>query len=227
MKGHVAANLHVGNTRTTLIAVLTGLLPFIGYPRTLNALAAIDAVTPAGGAPPRGKTHDHPYLAHHGVSSGFGHALTTQLLERADRVIGTVRNLDKVADLREKYPDTFDAQILDVTVTAAVRTTVDVAFAAGRVDVIVSNAGYGLFGAAEEITDAQVDHIIATNLTGSITLIRAALPHLRAQETGLNIAHGARTPDGRSWLEKRACTVSTCCGPRIGSTFPRRRVRPR
>ncbi|MET8248706.1 SDR family oxidoreductase [Streptomyces sp. NPDC005202] len=119
-----------------------------------------------------------------GVSSGFGHALTTQLLERGDRVIGTVRNLDKVADLREKYPDTFRAEILDVTDTTAVRKTVDAAFAAGRVDVIVSNAGYGLFGAAEEITDAQVDHIIATNLTGSITLIRAALPHLRAQGGG-------------------------------------------
>ncbi|WP_405387988.1 SDR family oxidoreductase [Streptomyces sp. NBC_01102] len=119
-----------------------------------------------------------------GVSSGFGHALTTRLLERGDTVIGTVRNLDKVADLREQYPDTFRPEILDVTDTAAVRKTVDAAFAAGRVDVIVSNAGYGLFGAAEEITDAQVDHIIATNLTGSITLIRAALPHLRAQGGG-------------------------------------------
>ena len=49
---------------------------------------------------------------------------------------------------------------------------------------MISNAGYGLFGAAEELTDAQVDHIIATNLTGSIQLIRAALPHLRAQGGG-------------------------------------------
>ncbi|WP_406120973.1 SDR family NAD(P)-dependent oxidoreductase [Streptomyces canus] len=119
-----------------------------------------------------------------GVSSGFGHALTTQLLERGDRVIGTVRSLDKVTDLRKRYPDTFQAKILDVTDTTAVRAVVDEAFAAGRVDVIVSNAGYGLFGAAEELTDAQVDHIIATNLTGSITLIRAALPHLRAQGGG-------------------------------------------
>jgi NAD(P)-dependent dehydrogenase (short-subunit alcohol dehydrogenase family) len=119
-----------------------------------------------------------------GVSSGFGHALTTQLLERGEKVIGTVRNLDKVADLTEKYPDTFRPEILDVTDTAAVRKTVDAAFAAGRVDVLVSNAGYGLFGAAEEITDTQVDHIIATNLTGSLTLIRAALPHLRAQGGG-------------------------------------------
>ncbi|MCF2129136.1 SDR family oxidoreductase [Strepomyces sp. STD 3.1] len=119
-----------------------------------------------------------------GVSSGFGHALATRLLERGDRVIGTVRTRDKVSSLLEKHPDTFTAPVLDVTDTAAVRRTVDKSFAAGRVDVVVSNAGYGLFGAAEELTDAQVDHIIATNLTGSITLIRAALPHLRAQGGG-------------------------------------------
>ena len=119
-----------------------------------------------------------------GVSSGFGHALTTQLLERGDRVVGTVRSLAKVADLHQQYPDTFRPETLDVTESAAVRAVVDGAFAAGRVDVIVSNAGYGLFGAAEELTDAQVEHILATNLTGSITLIRAALPHLRAQGGG-------------------------------------------
>ena len=49
---------------------------------------------------------------------------------------------------------------------------------------IVSNAGYGLFGAAEELTDEQIDHMIATNLVGSIQLIRAVLPHLRAQGGG-------------------------------------------
>lgn len=51
VKGHVAANLHVGNDRAHLIAVVTQLLPFIGYPRTLNALRAIDEVTPATDAP--------------------------------------------------------------------------------------------------------------------------------------------------------------------------------
>jgi NAD(P)-dependent dehydrogenase (short-subunit alcohol dehydrogenase family) len=82
-------------------------------------------------------------------------------------------------------PRTFRAEVLDVTDTRAVHTVVDRAFAQlGRIDVIVSNAGYGLFGAAEELTDEQVDHIIATNLTGSIQLIRAALPHLRAQGAG-------------------------------------------
>jgi len=49
---------------------------------------------------------------------------------------------------------------------------------------VVSNAGYGLMGAAEEVTDEQIAHQIATNLTGSIRLIRAALPHLRRQGGG-------------------------------------------
>jgi 4-carboxymuconolactone decarboxylase len=49
VKAHVAANLRVGNDRQRLIDVATQLLPFIGYPRTLNALRAIDEVTPAGG----------------------------------------------------------------------------------------------------------------------------------------------------------------------------------
>jgi NAD(P)-dependent dehydrogenase (short-subunit alcohol dehydrogenase family) len=125
-----------------------------------------------------------------GVSSGFGRELTAQLLAAGDRVIGTVRSTAKVADLVEAYPGTFRAEILDVTDTGAVRAVVDRAFSGdvfdddGRVDVVVSNAGYGLFGAAEELTDAQVDHMIATNLRGSIQLIRAALPHLRAQAGG-------------------------------------------
>jgi NAD(P)-dependent dehydrogenase (short-subunit alcohol dehydrogenase family) len=120
-----------------------------------------------------------------GVSSGFGGALTDQLLERGDRVVGTVRDTAKVSDVIERHPETFRAEVLDVTDTAAVRTVVDRSFAAlGRIDVIVSNAGYGLFGAAEELTDHQVDHMIATNLTGSIQLIRSALPHLRAQGGG-------------------------------------------
>ena len=53
VRGHVAANVHVGNDRALLIAVLTGLLPFIGYPRTLNGLSALDAIAPAPAAPAR------------------------------------------------------------------------------------------------------------------------------------------------------------------------------
>jgi NAD(P)-dependent dehydrogenase (short-subunit alcohol dehydrogenase family) len=120
-----------------------------------------------------------------GVSSGFGHEMTRQLLERGERVVGTVRSKDKVADLIARYAETYRAELLDVTDTAAIHEVVERSFAElGRIDVFISNAGYGLFGAAEELTDAQVDHLIATNLTGSIQLIRSALPHLRAQGGG-------------------------------------------
>ena len=120
-----------------------------------------------------------------GVSSGFGYEMTKRLLASGNTVIGTVRNTKKVEELIAKYPETFDCRILDVTDVPAVHATVDAAFAKhGRIDVIVSNAGYGLFGAAEELTDEEVDHIIATNLTGSIALIRSALPYLRKQESG-------------------------------------------
>ena len=133
-----------------------------------------------------------------GVSSGFGYEMSRQLLERGDRVVGTVRGRDRVAALIEKYPDTFDCGLLDVTDVPAIHRFVDDAFRKhGRIDVIVSNAGYGLFGAAEELSDAEIDHIIATNLTGSIQLIRSALPHLRAQGGGRVI----RT----SWRAGRLC----------------------
>ena len=120
-----------------------------------------------------------------GVSSGFGYEMTKQLLESGNTVIGTVRNKTKVEELIAKYPETFDCRILDVTDVPAVHATVDAAFTKhGKIDVIVSNAGYGLFGAAEELTDEEVDHIIATNLTGAIALIRSALPYLRKQKSG-------------------------------------------
>ncbi|MCM1546519.1 MAG: SDR family oxidoreductase [Clostridiales bacterium] len=120
-----------------------------------------------------------------GVSSGFGYELTKQLLERGDTVIGIVRNAEKVRGFTERYGDKFDCRILDVTDVAAVQRTVSESFAKyGKIDVVISNAGYGLFGAAEELSDEQIDHIIATNLTGSIQLIKSSLPHMRRQGGG-------------------------------------------
>jgi NAD(P)-dependent dehydrogenase (short-subunit alcohol dehydrogenase family) len=120
-----------------------------------------------------------------GVSSGFGRQLTEHLLVRGDRVVGTVRRPDAVSDLVQRYPYAFRVAVLDMTDPPAIRATIDQAFAdLGRIDVLISNAGYGLFGAAEELTDDEVEHIVATNLLGPIHLIRAALPHLRAQGFG-------------------------------------------
>jgi len=120
-----------------------------------------------------------------GVSSGFGLEMTRQLLKKGNRVIGTVRNKEKVSDLMKEYPDTFTCEFLDVTDVPAIHDLVNASFEKfGTIDVIVSNAGYGLFGAAEELSNAEIDHIIATNLTGSIQLIKSALPHMRKQGGG-------------------------------------------
>lgn len=120
-----------------------------------------------------------------GVSSGFGYEMTKQLLETGNTVIGTVRNTKNIEDLKEKYPDTLDVQILDVTDVQGIHELVRKSFEKyGKIDVVVSNAGYGLFGAAEELSDDEINHIIATNLTGSIMLIRDSLPYMRAQGGG-------------------------------------------
>ena len=72
-----------------------------------------------------------------------------------------------------------------MTDVPAVHRIVSTAFEKhGRIDVVVSSAGYGLFGCAEELSDAEINHILATNLTGSIQLIRSAIPYMRLQGGG-------------------------------------------
>jgi NAD(P)-dependent dehydrogenase (short-subunit alcohol dehydrogenase family) len=120
-----------------------------------------------------------------GASSGLGRLLMEKLLARGDRIVGTLRREGALDDLLAEHGDRLFVLKLDVTDTDAVRTAVTRAFGEmGRIDVVVSNAGYGLFGAAEEVTDAQIDRQIATNLVGSIQLIRASLPLLRRQGGG-------------------------------------------
>jgi NAD(P)-dependent dehydrogenase (short-subunit alcohol dehydrogenase family) len=104
-----------------------------------------------------------------GVSSGLGREMAERLLARGDRVFGTIRRDGVLAELERKHADALVVMTLDVTDTNGVRTTINEAFRrAGRIDVV----------------DAQIDHQIATNLTGSIQFIRACLPHLRRQGGG-------------------------------------------
>lgn len=120
-----------------------------------------------------------------GVSSGFGYEMTQQLLKDGNIIIGTVRNTEKIKNLIEKYNENFDCVILDVTDKNAVEQTVKNAFEKhGKIDVVVSNAGYGLFGCAEELTDEEIEHITATNLMGSIYLLKTAIPYMRKQGGG-------------------------------------------
>lgn len=117
-----------------------------------------------------------------GTSSGFGRILTEPLLAQGHRVAATLRRPEALDDLRA---DRLWLERLDVTDAAAARRVVDAAFdALGTIDVVVNNAGYGVFASVEEASDEQIERVIDTNLLGSINVIRAALPHLRAQGHG-------------------------------------------
>jgi len=120
-----------------------------------------------------------------GTSSGLGRLLTEQLLARGDRVAATLRRPEALDDLRATAEDRLWVHRLDVTDPHEARTVLDAAFAdLGEIDVVVNNAGYALFAAIEEPSDEQIRRVIDTNLIGSINVIRAALPHLRAQGHG-------------------------------------------
>ncbi|MEU6405656.1 SDR family oxidoreductase [Streptomyces sp. NPDC046985] len=120
-----------------------------------------------------------------GASRGFGRELTEQLLARGDRVAATARRPEQLDDLAQVHGERLWTRALDVTDTAGMREVAAAAFHdLGRVDVVVSNAGYGIMGAAEELTDAEVELLLATNLTASINLARIAAPLLRKQGGG-------------------------------------------
>jgi len=120
-----------------------------------------------------------------GTSRGFGRHWTEAALARGDRVAASARDVSDLSDLAAQYPDTFLALAIDVTDRAAVFAGVEQAHAHfGRLDVVVSNAGYGLFGAIEEVTEAQARQQIDTNVFGCIAVLQATLPILRAQGAG-------------------------------------------
>ena len=120
-----------------------------------------------------------------GSSKGFGHIWAEAALARGDRVAATARNTDTVKDLVDAYGDNVLAIALDVTDKAAVDAAVNRAHDHfGRLDVVVNNAGFGLFGTVEEVSEAQARAQIETNLFGALWVTKAALPLMRAQGSG-------------------------------------------
>lgn len=117
-----------------------------------------------------------------GAGRGLGRAFTTAALAEGDRVVATARNPQALADLAD---DRLTVLPLDVREHGSVTATVDKAFALmGTIDVIVNNAGYGLVGAVEELTETQIRDQMDTNFFGALWVSRAALPHLRTQGSG-------------------------------------------
>ena len=120
-----------------------------------------------------------------GTSSGLGRALAQAALDRGSRVVATARSTERIADLRQRFPDRAIAALLDVNDADQVRGAIDAAVNAfGRIDVVVNNAGYGALGALEELSDDELRRQFETNVFGALNVTRAALPQLRRQRSG-------------------------------------------
>jgi NAD(P)-dependent dehydrogenase (short-subunit alcohol dehydrogenase family) len=120
-----------------------------------------------------------------GSARGFGRRFAEAALARGDKVAATARNTDSLADLAAAYGEAILPLPLDVTDKAAVTAAIAQAHEHfGRLDVIVNNAGFGLFGTVEELDEQDIRTQFDTNVFGALWVTQAALPHLRAQGSG-------------------------------------------
>lgn len=120
-----------------------------------------------------------------GSSRGFGRVWTEAALKRGDRVAATARKIASIADLKEKYGANVLTLQLDVTKPDEVKKAVEQAYNHfGRIDIVLNNAGYSLVGTIEEASADEVRALYDTNIFGSLSVIKAALPILRKQGGG-------------------------------------------
>jgi NAD(P)-dependent dehydrogenase (short-subunit alcohol dehydrogenase family) len=120
-----------------------------------------------------------------GTSSGVGRELVAEALEQGYRVVASARTPEDVRALVAPHPDRAIAVRLDVTDEPSIdRAVRDALERFGRIDVVVNNAGYGLIGAVEEPSDAQIRRQFDTNVFGVVNVLRQTLPVLREQGTG-------------------------------------------
>lgn len=113
-----------------------------------------------------------------GCSSGIGAALSAQILESGHCVVATARNLTTLSDL----PDTPSILTLQLDITS--RLSIEAAFAKaiarfGHVDIVVNNAGYGILGDAEGITEEEARAIFETNYWGTVNMSLEAMKTFR------------------------------------------------
>jgi NAD(P)-dependent dehydrogenase (short-subunit alcohol dehydrogenase family) len=154
-----------------------------------------------------------------GVSKGLGRALAQAALARGDRVAGVVRTEADAAAFQALARERARAFLADVADEAAVRRGVEGALAAfGGLDVLVNNAGYGLVGAVEETSAAELRRMFEVNVFGPLYAIQAVLPHMRARRRG-HIVNITSVSGLAAWSGTGAYTAAKHALEGLGATL--------
>jgi NAD(P)-dependent dehydrogenase (short-subunit alcohol dehydrogenase family) len=125
-----------------------------------------------------------------GASRGFGALIAQRAIAKGDGVVATARNTKAIAERFGEHPNllavTLDVENEDQAVAAA-KAAID---RFGKIDVLLNNAGFGLMGAVEEASAAEIEAVYRTNVFGLLTVSRAVLPYMRRARSGriLNIS---------------------------------------
>jgi NAD(P)-dependent dehydrogenase (short-subunit alcohol dehydrogenase family) len=120
-----------------------------------------------------------------GASKGLGLSLVKQLLDQGYKVAATSRNTVDLNNAVDSKGDNFLPLAVDLTTGSSVREAVQQTIHHfGKIDVVVNNAGYGLLGSLEELTDEESRENFNVNVFGTLHVIREVMPHLRAQQSG-------------------------------------------
>jgi NAD(P)-dependent dehydrogenase (short-subunit alcohol dehydrogenase family) len=137
-----------------------------------------------------------------GASKGLGLSLVTQLLHKGQKVAATSRNIEDLIKAAGPESDAFLPLSTDLTnegsVAEALKNT-NIKF--GSIDVVINNAGYGIGGSIEELSDEETRMSFDVNVFGTLNVIRKVLPYLRTQKSGhiINISSIAGIAPGTGW----------------------------
>ncbi len=160
-----------------------------------------------------------------GCSTGLGRALAEAVIDAGHNAVVTARDITRVADLADAKPERALAVALDVTKPEQVSSAVQQAQERfGSVDVLVNNAGYGYRAAVEEGADADVRTLFETHFFGTVAMIKAVLPGMRARRSGaiVNISSiGVQlTPVGSGYYSAAKAAIEGVSGALRGELAP-------
>ncbi|WPU98327.1 oxidoreductase [Mucilaginibacter sp. cycad4] len=137
-----------------------------------------------------------------GASKGFGLSLVKQLLGAGQLVAATSRNLQELTAAVNTTSNSFLPLQVDLVNDSSVSLALQHTYEAfGRIDVVINNAGYGIGGAIEELSDAETRMAFDVNVFGTLNVVRAVMPYLRRQRSGhiINISSIAGITANTGW----------------------------